>query len=134
MFRRSIALVVIFAFAIPGCSALRERDPFITTTVTLSEDPKTGKIIIDPPVITGNWSYGKVQIDNTTGENHGFAIDELAIYVEVTRQTAPVISIADARDDTTYMFYCHLHDVDGVPEGTEYRGELVINYSEEEPI
>lgn len=131
-FRRLQAILALALF-VPSCSGLRDRDPFITDTVTLSKDPVTGAISIDPPVIYGNWSYGKVQINNTTGENHGFAIDDLAIYAEIPKDQAPIVSIGDARDDTTYMFYCHLHDPKG-QEGTEYRGELIIDYAEEEGL
>lgn len=130
---RTLLLALAILVAIPACSSLRDRDPFITTSVTISEDPTTGEVSIDPTTITGNWSYGKVQINNTTGENHGFAIDELAIYEEIPRDTAPIVTITDALDDTTYVFYCHLHDPKG-EEGKEYRGELVIDYAEEEGI
>ena len=129
-----LAVLLVALLLLPSCAGLRDREGFVAPTVTLSEDPETGELVIDPARVTGDWSYGQVQINNTTGQNHGFAIDELAIYETIPQQTSPIIRISDAQDDTTYVFYCHLHDVNGVPAGTEYRGELVIDYSEEAPI
>lgn len=139
MLRRPTILLCAFALATPACGdMLQDADPFQTNTVNISIDEITGEVTIDPAIVYGDWSYGTVQINNTTAENHGFAIDELAAYYEIIGGEAPIVRISDARDDTTYTFYCHIHNPDGIEglseDEIEYAGQLVIDYRTEEQI
>jgi hypothetical protein len=131
-------LLCAAALLTPSCAALRDADPFLTPTVNMNIDEVTGALVVSPSIIEGDWSYGQVQVNNTTGTNHGFAIDELAIYAEIPQQTAPIIGISDAHDDTTYAFYCHIHNPHGIeglaPEDIEYQGQLIIDYRTEEQV
>lgn len=137
MLRRSMVLLSAFALVTPACN-LRDRDPFQTDTVNIRIDEATGEVYIEPEVVHGDWNYGSIQINNTTAENHGFAIDELAIYREIPGTEAPIVGISDARDDTTYTFYCHIHNPDGIEglseDEIEFSGQLVIDYRTEEQI
>lgn len=136
--RRSITVFCAFALLVPACGGLKDADPFQTNTVNIRIDEFSGEVFIEPAIVYGDWSYGQVQINNTTADNHGFAIDELAIYQTIIGTETPIIGISDAQDDKTYVFYCHLHNpdgIDGLPEDQiEFRGELVIDYRTEEKI
>ena len=137
MLPRSITALCALALLPTACN-LKDKDPFQTDTVNIRIDEATGRLYVDPPIVEGDWSYGQVQVYNTTAENHGFAIDELALYAIIPGGESPIIGISDARDDTTYEFYCQLHNDKGIeglaPEEIEYRGELRIDYRTEERI
>ena len=132
------SIIALCALALLPTACTKDPDPFTTDTVNIRIDGATGRLYAEPAIVEGDWSFGGVQVYNTTGENHGFAIDELALYVEIPAGESPIIGISDARDDTTYVFYCHLHNDKGIeglpPEEIEYRGELRINYRTEEQV
>lgn len=134
MTRRLLFVALAATFALSSCSALRDREPFITDALTLSIDAD-GNVALSPTEVTGTWSYGSIQISNETGENHGFAIDELAVFAEIPRGAAPAVQISEARDGKDYVFYCHIHNPKGIEglsaDEIEYQGVLHIRYEEE---
>jgi hypothetical protein len=125
---RIIALVLIAA-VLPACAALKDREPFLTPAITLTEDPVTGQPMMTPDEVTGSWSYGRIQIENSTGSNYYFVQDDLAIYQLLPRGEAPIVSISEAKDGRTYIFYLAKEK----PE-SEIRaeGKLHITYTEED--
>lgn len=137
MLRRSLSLACALAL-LTSCSSLKDEDGFQTPTVNIRIDEASGEVFIEPAVVEGDWSYGSVQINNTTADLHGFAIDELAIYATIEGTTTPIVGISDAIDDHTYVFYCQIHNPKGIeglpPEEIEFRGELKIDYRTEERI
>lgn len=132
------SIIGLCALVLLPTACADDPDPFTTDTVNIKIDGVTGRLYAEPAVVEGDWSFGQIQVYNTTGEEHGFAIDELAQYVVIPAGESPIIGISDARDDTTYVFFCQIHNPDGIeglpPEEIEYQGELRIDYRTEEQI
>lgn len=128
--RRPIALFAMLAtLLLPACTALKDREPFITPAIVLTEDPTTGQPVMTPDEVTGTWSYGRIQIENSTGTDYYFVQDDLAIYQVLPKGQAPIVQISEARDGRDYIFYL----AKGKPEGEpKVQGILRMRYQKED--
>lgn len=96
--------------------------------MVLSEDA-FGVPTLEPNELLGSYSQGRVQIENTTGSNYYFVLDDLAIYQVVPLGETPIISIGEARDGKVYTFFLAKGDPEGEPKAS---GTLTIAFQKED--
>lgn len=120
---RSAVLVVVVALLLPGCSALREKEPF-QATVSYDLD-QTGKLVVTPPEIVVPGRFGYVQVVNNTETRRNFDIDELAVFEGILPGRSKLVLVDEAENNKSYRFYDHTNP------GT-VSGLVITRYSNDE--
>ena len=123
-------LVLALGLVASSCSMLRDTQPF-TQTIAYDDQQGSGPVTIEPQQLEGDAAFGLIQVVNDATEEHGFSIDELAVFEKIPAGQSKTITVQEARDGRTYLFYCQIHDKDA-ESAKEFRGELVIRYKAEE--
>lgn len=123
--------LVLVGGLLSACDALRDSEPF-TAAVTYEQQPD-GSIVVEPPEILADNSFGQIQVDNQTDCRRGFAIDDLAVYEEIPARQVRTVSVDEARDGRTYQFYDHCDDVGcGCETTSAIAGQMRVEYRPEE--
>lgn len=114
-----------------GCDALRDSEPFVAT-VTYEQQPD-GSILVEPPTIVADNSWGQIQVDNQTDCKRGFAIDDLAVFEQIPARQVLAVRVDEAKDGRTYNFYDHCDEIGcGCDADSGISGKMRVEYRPEE--
>jgi len=105
--RMLVALIAAIAIAAPACTALKDPEPW-TQTVEYA-DAADGSVRVTPLNFQADSSFGLVQVVNDSSVKRGFAIDALAVFETIPPGLSKTVSVPEAKNHHTYVFYDQLH-------------------------